>query len=107
MGLTQEQTQCVKTAYLSYAQGQPHVTEAMLDQFICGAVPGLSWEQLQERKVRCKKDANGCYDLGAFFALVNADPTYINFIVQHFPPAPVAEKAPEVDGLALKAAKGF
>lgn len=106
MGLTQEQTQRVKTAFLSYAQGQPKITEAMIDQFICGAIPGLSWEQLQQKKSAKKGAADG-YDRGAFFALVNTDPAYINFITQYFPPAPPDPKEPEVDALALKAAKGF
>jgi hypothetical protein len=106
MGLTQDQTQRVKTAFLSYAQGQPKVSEAMIDQLICGAIPGLSWEQLQAKKAVRKVGPDG-YDLGAFFAIVNSDPAYITFIQQYFPPAPLAEKEPEVDALALKTAKGF
>lgn len=106
MGLTQDQTQRVKTAFLSYAQGQPKVSEAMIDQLICGAIPGLTWEQLQAKKAVRKVGADG-YDMGAFFAIVNSDPAYIAFIQQYFPPAPIAEKAPEVDALALKTAKGF
>lgn len=78
----------------------------MIDQFICGAIPGLTWEQLQAKKAAKKGAADG-YDRGAFFALVNSDPAYIKFITQHFPPAPLEEKAPEVDALALKTAKGF
>ncbi|CBZ27511.1 conserved hypothetical protein [Leishmania mexicana MHOM/GT/2001/U1103] len=106
MGLTQDQTQRVKTAFLSYAQGQPKVSEAMMDQLICGAIPGLSWEQLQAKKAVRKVGADG-YDLGAFFAIVNSDPAYIAFIQQHFPPAPPEQREPEVDALALKTAKGF
>lgn len=106
MGLTAEQTQRVKTAFLSYSQGQPKIPEAMIDQFICGAIPGLAWEQLQAKKA-ARKTPDSTYDRGAFFALVNTEPAYMVFIEQHFPPAPVEEKPPEVDALALKAAKGF
>ena len=106
MGLTHEQTQRVKTAFLSYAQGQPKVSDAMIDQLICGAIPGLSWEQLQAKKAVRKVGADG-YDLGSFFAVVNSDPAYIAFIEKYFPPAPEKEKEPEVDALALKTAKGF
>lgn len=105
MGLTSEQTQRVKTAFLSYSQGQPKIAESMIDQFICGAIPGLTWEQLQAKKA-VKKCTDG-YDRGSFFALVNSDPAYIKFIEQYFPPAPMEEKPPEVDALALKTAKGF
>jgi len=106
MGLTPDQTQRVKTAFLSYAQGQPKVSEAMIDQLICGAIPGLSWEQLQAKKSVKKVGPDG-YDMGSFFALVHSDPAYINFIQQYFPPAPVPPKEPEIDALALKSAKGF
>lgn len=106
MSLTQDQTQRVKTAFLSYSQGQPKIPEAMIDQFICGAIPGLSWEQLQEKKA-ARKGAPDGYNLGQFFALVNAEPAYVAFVEQHFPPAPPKEKEPEIDTLALKTAKGF
>ncbi|KAH9597140.1 hypothetical protein LSM04_003454 [Trypanosoma melophagium] len=112
--LTHDETQRVKTAFLSYSQGQNRVPEAMMDQLICGAVPGLTWEQLQARKPAKstnanKKDnnSNDGYDRGAFFALVASDPVYVQFITAHFPPAPEEERAPEVDALELKTQKGF
>ncbi|CAD2219767.1 hypothetical protein AGDE_02902 [Angomonas deanei] len=106
MGLTEDEKQRVKTAFLSYAQGQPTVQEAMIDQLICGAVPDCPWEELQERKSVREVGPEG-YDLPDFFALVNSDPAYIKFIVEYFPAAPPKEKEPEVDALALKTAKGF
>ncbi|CCW62614.1 unnamed protein product [Phytomonas sp. EM1] len=106
MGLTTDQTQRIKTAFLSYAQEQPKITETMIDQFICGAIPNLSWEQLQEKKAKRKGSADG-YDRGEFFALVQTNPAYIDFIVKNFPPAPIEPKESEIDGLALKTEKGF
>ncbi|CCW65953.1 unnamed protein product [Phytomonas sp. Hart1] len=106
MGLTTDQTQRVKTAFLSYAQGQPKISDAMIDQFICGAIPNLTWEQLQAKKSKKRSSADG-YDRADFFALVQTEPAYIEFIVQNFPPAPIEPKEPEIDGLAMKTAKGF
>ncbi|EPY33337.1 hypothetical protein STCU_02291 [Strigomonas culicis] len=106
MGLTAEETQRVKTAFLSYAQGQPKVTEAMIDQMICGAVPGIGWEDLQKRKHVKHVGADG-YSLPDFFAVVNSDPVYLKFICQYFPPQPKEEKPPVIDGLDVKTAKGF
>lgn len=105
VNLTAEQTQRVKTAFLSYAQGKPKVPEAMMDQLICGAIPGLNWEQLQAKKIK-KPDADG-YSLGDFFAIVHSDPRFITFIEGYFPPAPPEQKQPQVDGLDVKVAKGF
>ncbi|AAZ13407.1 uncharacterized protein TEOVI_000251600 [Trypanosoma equiperdum] len=102
--LTHEDTQRIKTAFLSYSQGQPKVTEQMMDQLICGAIPGISWEELQAKKG--PKAAQG-YDRSAFFSLVTSDDRYVQFIVANFPPAPEEEKAPQVDALELKTAKGF
>lgn len=82
------------------------VSEAMIDQLICGAIPGLSWEQLQEKKRKTKPSGTG-YDRSAFFSLVNSDPVYVAFICQHFPPAPPEAKAVPIDGLEVKVAKGF
>eukprot|EP00796_Vickermania_ingenoplastis_P007989 gene7989-5549_t len=107
MGLTADDTQRVKTAYLSYAQGQPHIAPAMIDQFICGAIPGLNWEQLQGKKALRKGAADGSYDRGQFFALVNSSPEYIVFIRQHFPPAPPTPKEERIDGVDLIVEKGF
>nr|5KGQ_A Chain A, Uncharacterized protein [Trypanosoma cruzi] len=103
--ISHEDTQRIKTAFLSYAQGQDKVTEAMIDQLICGAFPGLSWEQLQEKK-KGRAAANG-YDRSAFFSLVASDEQYVRFIAQHFPCAPEEEKPPEIDALELKTQKGF
>jgi len=107
MGLTDEDKQRVKTAFLSYAQGQPQVAPAMIDQFICGAIPNLSFEQLQAKKTVKKVGGDGGYDRAAFFALVNSSPEYIVFIRQHFQPAPPTPKAAQVDGVDVMVAKGF
>ncbi|ORC88824.1 uncharacterized protein TM35_000152550 [Trypanosoma theileri] len=105
--LTHDEAQRVKTAFLSYSQGQSRVPEAMMDQLICGAVPGLTWEQLQARKpAKNSSNADG-YDRSAFFALVASDPVYVQFIAAHFPCAPEEERAPEIDALELKTQKGF
>ncbi|KEG09543.1 hypothetical protein DQ04_05051010 [Trypanosoma grayi] len=103
--ITADESQRIKTAFLSYAQGQSKVPEAMMDQLICGAIPGLTWEQLQEKK-KGRGAADG-FDRSAFFALVASDDQYVRFVAQHFPPAPVEEKPPEVDALELKTQKGF
>ena len=105
MKLNQVQVQQVKTAYVAYAQGQPKITPSMIDQFICGAIQGLSFEQLTELK-KGKGSADG-FDLPQFFALVNSNEAFQNFCIANYPPAPEEEKAPEVDALALKAEKGF
>lgn len=107
MGLTDEDKQRVKTAFLSYAQGQPHIAPAMIDQFICGAIPNLSWEQLQAKKVVKKAGDASPYDRGSFFALVNSSPEYIVFIRQHFAPAPPTPKEARIDGVDVMVAKGF
>lgn len=105
MKLNHEQQQRVKTAFLAYSQGAPKVSLAMVDQFICGAIPGLTYEQLCEFK-KIKGTEEG-YDLPHFFQLVNANEAFQNFCIVNYPPAPEAEKAPEIDALALKAEKGF
>lgn len=105
MKLDPTQIQQVKTAFVAYSQGQPKVPLAMIDQFICGAIPGLNYEQLQELK-KGKGHDDG-YDIGQFFALVNSNEAFQSFCIAHYPPAPKEEKAPEVDALALKAEKGF
>ncbi|KAG8344222.1 hypothetical protein ERJ75_000426600 [Trypanosoma vivax] len=102
--ISSDETQRIKTAFLSYSQGQPKISEQMIDQFICGAIPGLSWEQLQEKKG--SGAANG-YDRSAFFQLVTSDERYVQFIVANFPCAPPDEKPPEIDVLELKTQKGF
>lgn len=108
MGLTQDDTQRVKMAFLSYCQGQPLIAPAMIDQFICGAIPNLTWEQLQAKKaIRKNPRADGCYDRGQFFALVNSSPEYIVFIRQYFPPAPLTPREERIDGVEVMTAKGF
>nr|CCC92402.1 conserved hypothetical protein [Trypanosoma congolense IL3000] len=102
--MTHDQTQRVKTAFLSYSQGQPKVTEQMIDQLICGAIPGISWEDLQAKKGR---NAAEGFDRSAFFSLVSSDERYVQFIEANFPCAPEEEKAPQIDALELKTAKGF
>lgn len=105
MKLSHVQVQQVKTAFLAYSQGQPKVSLAMIDQFICTAIQGLTYEQLTELK-KGKGSADG-YDLPQFFQLVNSNEAFQNFCIANYPPAPEAEKAPEIDALALKAEKGF
>jgi hypothetical protein len=106
MKLDATQTQQVKTAFLAYSQAQPKVSLAMIDQFICGAIPGLSYEQLTDLK-KAHKGSDEGYDVGQFFALVNSNEAFQHFCIANYPPAPKEEKAPEVDALALKAEKGF
>lgn len=106
MKLDGTQTQQVKTAFIAYSQAQAKVPLAMIDQFICGAIPGLSYEQLVDLKKHHKGAEDG-YDMGQFFALVNSNEAFQNFCIANYPPAPKEEKAPEVDALALKAEKGF
>lgn len=106
MGLTADDTQRVKMAFLSYAQGQPKIAAAMIDQFICGAIPGLTWEQLQAKKNK-KGGPDGSYDRGQFFALVHSSPEYIVFIRSYFPPAPPTPKETPIDGVELLVEKGF
>jgi hypothetical protein len=100
-----ETKQRIKTAFHAYAQGQPKVSEGMVDQLICAAIPGLTYEQLQELK-KVKGGADG-YSESQFFALVCSRQEFVNLCVAHFPPAPHEEKPPEIDTLALKTEKGF
>jgi hypothetical protein len=106
MKLNQDQTQRVKTAFLAYSQAQPTISAQMIDQFICGAIPGLTYEQLVEIK-KGKGAADGSYDRPQFFQLVNSNEAFQLFCVNNYQPMPEEAKAPEVDALALKAEKGF
>lgn len=104
MKLNPVQTQQVKTAFLAYSQGAPKVSDVMMYQFIATACPGATAEQCAE-VLKGKMAPDGC-DLSQWFQVINSNENFQLLCINNYPPAPTEQKS-QVDGLEMKAAKGF